>query len=135
MAKGGVHLANVMWWEIGPDVLERIDAAGLLVSRTPMSVAGYVDDDFGIRADVMSYAAGTTEERARITTRSKELFGIKTRNRYPNARYVYCIDWDTGVQYSRASDSEITTLANNSYGTLEDETGPSSGIQGIQFAS
>ncbi len=63
------------------------------------------------------------------------MFGIKTRNRYPNARYVDCIDWDTGVQYSRASDSEITTLANNSFGTLEDETGPSSGIQGIQFAS
>jgi alanine dehydrogenase len=133
--KAGVHLANVMWWEIGLDVLERIDAAGLLVRRTPMSVAGYVDDDFGIRVDVMSYAAGTAEERARIPTRSKELFGIKTRSRYPNARYVDCIDWDSAVQYSRASDTEITTLANNSFGTLEDETGPSSGIQGIQFAS
>jgi alanine dehydrogenase len=133
--KPGVHLANVMWWEIGPDVLERIDTAGLLVRRTPMSVAGYVDDDFGIRVDVMSYAAGTAEERARIPTRSKELFGIKTRSRYPNARYVDCIDWSTGVQYSRTSDTEITTLANNSFGTLEDETGPSSGIQGIQFAT
>jgi hypothetical protein len=131
----GVHLANVMWWEIGPDVLERIDAAGLLVRRSPMSVAGYVDDDFAIRVDVMSYAAGTAEERARIPTRSKELFAIKDRNRYLNARYVDCINWETGVSYSRVKKNEITTLANNSFGTLEDETGPSSGIQGIQFAS
>jgi alanine dehydrogenase len=131
----GVHLANVMWWEIGPDVLERIEAAGVFVRRTPMSVTGYTDDDFAIRVDVMSYAAGTAEERAKIPTRSKELFGIKSRSRYPNARYVDCINWETGASYSRASNTEITTLANNSFGTLEDETGPSSGIQGIQFAS
>jgi alanine dehydrogenase len=104
----GVHLANVMWWEIGPDVLERIDAAGLLVRRSPMSVAGYVDDDFAIRVDVMSYAAGTAEERARIPTRSKELFAIKDRNRYLNARYVDCINWETGVSYSRVKKNEIT---------------------------
>ena len=131
----GVHIANVMWWELGPDVLKRVDTAGLFVRRTPMSVRGYVDDDFAIRVDVMSYAAGTAEERARIPTRSKEMFGIKDRNRYPNARYVDCINWESGVPYSRVSETEVTTLANNSFGTLEDETGPSSGIQGIQFAS
>ena len=131
----GTHLANVMWWEIGPDVLARIDVAGLLVRRTPMSVAGYIDDDFAIRVDVMSYAAGTEEERAKIPTRSKELFGITGSNRYPNARYVDCVNWPTGEPYLHTNDDEITTLANNSFRTLEDETGPSSGIQGIQFAS
>jgi alanine dehydrogenase len=131
----GVHLANVMWREIGPDVLERIDVAGLLVRRTPVSVAGFVDDDFAIRVDVMSYAAGREDERAKIPPSSKKIYGIKGKSRYPNARFVDCVDWKTGEPYRRASNEETTTLANNSFGTLEDDTGASAGIQGIQFAS
>ncbi|MBI4488696.1 MAG: ornithine cyclodeaminase family protein [Deltaproteobacteria bacterium] len=131
----GAHLANVMWREIGTDVLERVNVAGLLVRRTPVSVAGFIDDDFAIRVDVMSYAAGQEEERAKIPPSSKKTYGIKGKGRYPNARFVDCVNWETGEPYHRASDEEITTLANNSFGTLEDDTGASAGIQGIQFAS
>ena len=54
----GTHLANVTAYELGPDVFNRIHVVGLLVRRTPMSLAGYIDDDFAVRVDAMTYAAG-----------------------------------------------------------------------------
>ena len=57
------------------------------------------------------------------------------RQRFPNAKYVDCANWDTGEPYRRSSANEITTLENNSYGTLPGDGAHSAGIQGIQFAS
>jgi hypothetical protein len=94
-----------------------------------MSIAGYVDDDFGIRGDVMAYTGGQAEERERVPV------GNLSANRYPNARYVDCCEWETGTPYRRSSEDEITMLATNSLGTLEGDAGASSGIQGIQFAA
>jgi len=84
---------------------------------------------------VMSYAAGRPQERAKIPTSSWGAQGIEGRERYPNARYVDCVKRETGEAYRRESDQEITTLSNASFGTIEGETGPSAGIQGIQFSS
>jgi alanine dehydrogenase len=131
----GTHVANVMSSELGPDVCARIDAAGLVVRRTAPSAAGFVDDDFGIYVNVMGYAAGQPDERAKIPTSSWEWQKIKARERYPNARYVDCVNWESRVSYRRSRESEITTLATQSFGTLEGDIGPSAGIQGIQFAS
>jgi ornithine cyclodeaminase/alanine dehydrogenase-like protein (mu-crystallin family) len=131
----GTHITNVMSWELGPDVCTRINTVGLVLRRTPPSVAGYVDDDFAIRMNVMSYTAGTPEERAKIPLSSWVAQGIKERQRYPYGRYVDCVNWETGEPYRRASNDEITTLATQSFGTLEGEIGPSAGIQGVQFAS
>ena len=62
--------------------------------------------------------------------------GRRSENRYPNARYVDCCDWETNTPYwQQRRTEEITILANCSYGTLEGEVGNSAGIQGIQFAS
>ena len=132
----GVHIGNVMSWELGPDVCARVEAAGLVLRRKPPSVAGYVDDDFAIRTAVMSYTAGQPQERAQIPISSWEAQGIKDRSsRYPNARYVDCINWETGEPYRRSHPDEITTLSNQSFGTLEGEIGPSAGIQGVQFST
>lgn len=132
----GMHIANVTSWELGAEVCARIDVAGLLLRRTAMSVQGFVDDDFGLRMNVMSYAAGQPHERTQIPTTSWEAQGIRGReDRYPNARYVDCINWATGEPYRRSSAAEITTLAHMSQGTLEGDAGPSAGIQGIQFAT
>ena len=79
----GMHVANVMSSELGPDVCGRIETVGLVLRRTPPSVAGYVDDDFAIRVNVLSYAAGKPEERAKIPTSSWDWHGIKKRERYP----------------------------------------------------
>jgi alanine dehydrogenase len=126
----GTHLSNVTHWELGEDTTSRIDSAGLLVRRSPVSVKGYVDDDFGIRLNVMAYIAGSPEERAKVP------IGKRSDNRYPNARYVDCCNWETDEPYwTKRRDGEITILANCSYGTLEGEVGNSAGIQGIQFAS
>jgi alanine dehydrogenase len=126
----GTHLSNVTHWELGADTCARIGSAGLLVRRSPVSVKDYVDDDFGIRLNVMAYIGGTPEERAKVPV------GKRSDNRYPNARYVDCCDWDTDAPYwSERRKDEITILANCSYGTLEGEVGNSAGIQGIQFAS
>lgn len=131
----GTHVANVTAYELGPDVFSRVDAVGLLVRRTPMSVAGYVDDDFAPRVDAMTYAAGRPEERAKIPASSARLQGREGRERFPNARYVDCVNWESGETYRRLSPAEITTLENNSYGTPPGDAAHSAGIQGIQFAS
>jgi hypothetical protein len=126
----GTHLSNVTHWELGDDTTTRIDTAGLLVRRSPVSVKDYVDDDFGIRLNVMAYIGGQPEERAKVP------IGRRSSNRYPNARFVDCCDWDTNEPYwQRRRPDEVTILANCSYGTLEGEVGNSAGIQGIQFAS
>lgn len=126
----GTHLSNVTHWELGDDTTARITTAGLLVRRSPVAVKGYVDDDFGIRLNVMAYIGGQPEERAKVPV------GRRSDNRYPNARFVDCCKWDSNAPYwhDRRED-EITILANCSYGTLEGEVGNSAGIQGIQFAS
>ena len=126
----GTHLSNVTHWELGVDTTARIDSAGLLVRRSPVSVKGYVDDDFGMRLNVMAYIGGQPEERAKVPV------GRTSNNRYPNANYVDCCKWETNEPYwERRKQGEITILANCSYGTLEGEVGNSAGIQGIQFAS
>lgn len=125
----GMHLNNVTHWEFDAETCGKIDAAGILARRTPMSIVGFVDDDFGLRLNVMSYAAGRPEERAKIPE------GRPNRNRYPNARIVDCCNWQTGKPYRRERPDEITILANASYGTLEGDGATSAGIQGIQFAS
>lgn len=131
----GMHIANCMSWELGPDVCARIDTAGLLLQRAAPRVAGFVDDDFAVRMNVMSYAAGRPEERAQIPISSRAAQGIPAGvDRYPNARFVDCVDWDTGETYRRRPE-EITTLANASFGTREGDMGSSAGIQGVQFAT
>jgi ornithine cyclodeaminase/alanine dehydrogenase-like protein (mu-crystallin family) len=127
--KPGMHLTNVRSPELSPAGYARIEVAGLLARRTPMSIGGYVDDDFSIRGDVMAYTAGQPDERARIPA------GAPSKNRYPNARYVDCCNWQTSEPYRRERPDEITILTTNSMGTLEGDAGASSGIQGIQFAA
>jgi ornithine cyclodeaminase/alanine dehydrogenase-like protein (mu-crystallin family) len=126
----GMHLSNVTHWELSPETCAKVDTAGIFVRRSPPSVAGYVDDGFGIRLNVMAYIAGRPEERAKVPV------GRLSANRYPKARIAECCDWQTGIEYAdQRSDREITILANCSYGTLEGDVGNSAGIQGIQFAS
>jgi hypothetical protein len=126
----GTHLSNVTHYELSDDTCARIDAAGLLVRRSPISVKGYVDDDFTTRPLIMAYIGGSAAERAAVPA------GRHSDNRYPNARYVDCCAWEASVPYwHRRRDDEITILANSGYGTLEGEVGQSAGIQGIQFSS
>jgi alanine dehydrogenase len=128
--KPGTHLSNVTHWELSAETCAKIDTAGIFVRRKPVSVAGYVDDDFGIRLNVMAYIAGTPQERAKVPV------GRMSKDRYPNATIVEGCDFQSGIEYSkRRRPDEITILANCSYGTLEGEVGNSAGIQGIQFAS
>ncbi|NIO07428.1 MAG: ornithine cyclodeaminase family protein [Deltaproteobacteria bacterium] len=131
----GVHIANVMASELSADAYRRIDTVGLLVRRTPPSVAGFVDDDFALRVNTMCYLAGQPHERAKVPHGGARSEINKGEERYPNARYVDCVNWEKGERYQRARDGEITTLATQSFGTLEGDIGASSGIQGIQFAS
>ena len=131
----GVHIANVMASELSPDTYEGINTVGLLVRRRSPSVAEFIDDDFAVRVNTMCYLAGKPEERAKVPTSSWSSQNLKGRDRYPNARYVDCVDWESGQRYQRNNDDEITTLATQSFGTLEGDMGASSGIQGIQFAS
>ncbi|HEX9880698.1 MAG TPA: hypothetical protein VGB25_10930 [Candidatus Binatia bacterium] len=131
----GVHIANVMASELSPEAYERIDTVGLVVRRTPPSAAGFIDDDFAVRVNTMCYLAGQPEERAKVPSSRWSSQNLQGRNRYPNARYVDCVNWETGQPYQRARDDEVTTLATQSFGTLEGDIGASSGIQGIQFAS
>jgi alanine dehydrogenase len=128
--KPGTHLSNVTHWELSTETCAKIDTAGVFVRRAPLSVAGYVDDDFGIRLNVMAYIAGSPEERAKVPV------GRMSKDRYPNATIVEGCDFQSGIEYSqRRRPDEITILANCSYGTLEGDVGNSAGIQGIQFAS
>jgi hypothetical protein len=126
----GVHVTNVQTHELSPEAFARIEVAGLLARRTPMSASGYVDDDYGgIRGSAMAYVGGQPPERERVPVYPKN------PDRYPNAKYVDCVNYKTGETYRRERADEITTLATNSNGVLEGETGPSSGFQGLQFAS
>ena len=126
----GTHLSNVTHYELGDDTCARIDSAGLLARRSPVSVKGFIDDDFTTRPLIMAYIGGSAAERAAVPA------GRHSDNRYPNARYVDCCAWDTGVPYwQQRRAREITILANSGYGTLEGEVGQSAGIQGIQFSS
>jgi alanine dehydrogenase len=126
----GMHLNSVTPWEFSPEVCAKINTAGILVRRTPPSAKDLIDDGFGIKLHVMSWIAGTEEERARVPV------GPRSENRYVNARIVDCCNWDTNMPYSQQRRrDEITVLANHSYGTLEGDIGISAGIQGVQFAS
>jgi alanine dehydrogenase len=132
----GSHFANVTAYEVGPDLFNRITVVGLFVRRTPMSAGTLIDDDFALRIDGMTYAAGTPEERAKIPPHSAKLQERgEDRKRFPNSTYVDCVNWETGESYRRSSINEISTLENNSYGTLPGDAAHSAGIQGIQFAS
>lgn len=132
----GSHFANVTAYEVGPDLFNRITVVGLFVRRTPMSAGTLIDDDFALRIDGMTYAAGSPEERAKIPPHSSKLQDRgEDRKRFPNATYVDCVNWETGQAYRRSSVNEISTLENNSYGTLPGDAAHSAGIQGIQFAS
>ena len=126
----GVHLTNVGTDELSPEAYARINVVGLLARRTPVSLTGFVDDDFGgVRGDAMAYVGGQPHERKKIP-------GFQGGGeRYPNAHYVDCVNWKTGEPYRRERPDLITTIACQSYGVLEGEAGPSSGIQGIQFAA
>lgn len=126
----GAHVTNVLTEEISPEGFARIDVVGLLARRTPMSLTGFVDDDFsGIRGDAMAYVGGQPQERSQVPVWKPNA------KRYPNARYVDCVNWETGECYRREQPELITSIATNSFGVLEGEAGPSSGIQGVQFAA
>ena len=126
----GTHVTNVLTQELSPEGFARIDVVGLLARRTPMSLSGFVDDDFGgIRGDAMAYVGGQPDERKKIPVY------VSSAKRYPNAPYVDCVNWETGEPYRRERPDLVTSIATNSFGVLEGEAGPSSGIQGIQFAA
>ncbi|HEV8259690.1 MAG TPA: hypothetical protein VGQ19_02905 [Burkholderiales bacterium] len=126
----GAHVANVLTEELSPEGFARINVVGLLARRTPMSLTGFVDDDFGgIRGDAMAYVGGQPEERRKIPVWKRG------GERYPNARYVDCVNWQTGEAYRRERADLITSIATNSFGVREGEAGPSSGHQGLQFAA
>lgn len=126
----GAHVTNVLTEEVGPEAFARIDVVGLLARRTPTSLTGFVDYDFGgIRGDGMAYVGGQPAERRKIPVWKRG------GERYPNARYVDCVNWETGEPYRRERPNLITSIATNSFGVLEGEAGPSSGTQGIQFAA
>lgn len=130
----GVHITNVSPGEIGEEVNEKITTVGLFARRQPMLARGFRDDDFTFPVEVMGYVAGKPEERAKVP--SVGAFSRKSiDNPYPNAKLVDCFDWRTGEPYRRESDQEISILASNNYGVLEGDSGPSCGMQGIQFAS
>jgi alanine dehydrogenase len=124
----GTHISIVARREIDDDVLMRVDRLGLLVDRPPLSIKGFFDKDFAIRNHVMSYAAGTEEERSRIPVVEPvlDLF---------HASYVNCIDWESGRTFVRENPREITMLSHESHGTAYSDAGASEGIQGIQFSS
>src|SRR5215813_5054618 len=98
----GSHFANVTAYEVGPDLFSRITVVGLFVRRMPMSAGTLIDDDFALRIDGMTYAAGTEEERAKIPPHSAKLQDRgEDRKRFPNAVYVDCVNWETGEAYRR----------------------------------
>ena len=124
----GVHLNNVVPWEFDDDTYARVDTAGVFLDRSPMSIAGLVDDDFSFRIQVMSWLAGSPEEREQI------MRGSQDSNRCPNARTVLCYDWATETPFER-SETEITYLDTYSNGVPEGDAGGSAGLQGLQFSA
>jgi alanine dehydrogenase len=123
----GTHLNNVLVGEF-LGVYPRVDAVGLLVRIPPTRMGGFEDADFAIRRFVMTYMGGTPDERARVPVTPP------SPDPYPNARFVDCVDRETGQPYARGRD-EITLLANASYGTYPGDVNNSAGPQGIQFAT
>ncbi len=126
----GTHVTNVLTEELSETAFAKIQAVGLLARRSPMSLAGFIDDDYGgVRGDAMAWVGGQPVERERVPWYQSK------PKRYPNAEYVDCVNWKTGEPYHRNSRDAITSLATNSFGVLEGEGGASSGIQGLQFAA
>jgi hypothetical protein len=126
----GAHVTNVLTEEVPEAAFAKVQAVGLLARRSPMSLAGFVDDDYsGVRGDAMSWVGGQPAERALVPRYQPK------PKRYPNAEYVDCLNWKTGEPYRRKSRDMVTSLATNSFGVLEGEGGASSGIQGLQFAA
>lgn len=124
----GSYLTSVRRHEFGKDVYDRVNTIGILVRRKPIEIKCYFDQDFAVRDNAMSYAAGTEEERGRIPASPPHI-------EIDESKYVECINWETGQPYKRRSDSEITMLSNSSHATIYGGAGASDGIQGVQFAS
>ena len=83
-----------------------IKVVGLLARRTPMSAAGYVDDDYaGIRHSAMSYVGGQPHERDKVPVYPKN------PDRYPNAKYVDCVNWTSSVAPDTARSTNSNTTA------------------------
>lgn len=123
----GMHLDNVLLGEF-ERVYAKVDVVGLLVRKPPSRLGGFEDADYALRRNMATYMGGTPEERAKVPiTRPNP-------NPYPNARYVNCVNWDTGEVYERGR-NEITLLANCSYGNYPGDLNNSAGPQGIQFAT
>lgn len=123
----GMHINNVLPWELSQPSYERIDVAGLLLNRAPISIKGLVDKDLILGETSLSYIGGPKEFRERYP------HGQPGGKRYKNARYVVA-DLEHGTLPDRGPE-DVSILSNNSYGTLEGDTLVSSGHQGIQFAS
>lgn len=124
----GMYVAHVSNREIDAEALRRITVAGYLTFKDePLVLSGFADDNFEIRAGVMAYVAGQPQERKIIPK------GREGEFQMPNARWVPCVDWRTETPIGRASDEDITLLAELA------STFPSglasSSIQGVQFAS
>jgi alanine dehydrogenase len=124
----GIYLANVSNREFSEEVLRRITLVGYLVfEKEPLTLSGFSDDNFELRAGVMAYVSGQAFEREKIPR------GIANGFTIPNARWIACVDWTTETQVGRQSDQDIAVLAELA------STFPtglaSSSIQGIQFAS
>lgn len=124
----GMFVANVTRRELDKEVSPRVTLVGYLAFQAdPLRLDGFSDDNFEIRANVLAYVAGQPEERQRIPA------GKEKEITFPNARWVPCVDWETGKPMGHRSDEDIALLAelagSNSRGLA------SSGIQGLQFAS
>jgi len=124
----GMYVAVVSNRELEPELLKRITIMGYLVfPEEPLKLAGFSDHRFDIRAGVMSYVAGQTDEIEDIPKTGQKPMEI------PNASWVPCIEWDTGKPRGRESPKDIAFLAEVA------STFPSglasSSIQGVQFAS
>jgi ornithine cyclodeaminase/alanine dehydrogenase-like protein (mu-crystallin family) len=124
----GMFVAHVSNREIEPAVLRRITVMGYLVfGEEPLKLAGFGDHRFEIRAGVMSYVAGQSAETEGIPKTGQQPMEM------PHARWVPCVDWETGKVLGTDSPADIALLAEVA------STFPSglasSSIQGVQFAS
>ncbi len=124
----GMFVANVTGTELDQEAFRRITLMGYLAFEgDPLKLGSFSDANFEIRTTVMAYVSGQPHERQRIPA------GKERPETFANARWVPCLDWQSGRAIGRQSDEEITVLAelcgSNARGLA------SSGIQGIQFAS
>lgn len=124
----GMFVANVSSRELDKEVSRRVTLIGYLAFQAdPLRLNGFSDDNFEIRANVLAYVAGQPEERQRIPARERKEITVS------NARWVPCVDWETGNPIGRQSNEDIALLAELAGGNSRGLA--SSGIQGIQFAS